>query len=173
MLRAKLDVKMTKHFINGPTSRLHELIKAPAHLLDSSSSCIDLIFTSPPNLVMDMVFTKFDLSIYYPPPFERTVWYYNRANADLIQRAIDLFNWDKALRINDVDKQVAIFTYTLINIMQKFVPNETIICDDRDHYPWMNKEIKQLNRKNKFPNDSFKLIKLYFISISVKHSRTN
>ena len=84
---------------------------------------------------MELVFAKFDLSIYYPPPFERTVWYYNRANADLIQRAIDLFNWDKALRINDVDKQVAIFTYTLINIMQKFVPNETIICDDRDHYP--------------------------------------
>ena len=123
---------------------------------------------------MELVFAKFDLSIYYPPPFERTVWYYNRANADLIQRAIDLFNWDKALLINDVDKQVAIFTYTLINIMQNFVPNETIIWDDRDHHHlWMNKEIKQLNRKNNFTKDLFELIKLYFISISVKHSRTN
>ena len=64
-------------------------------------------------------------------------------NADLIRRAIDLFDWDKALRINDMDKQVAIFSNTLMNIMQIFAPNETIICDDRDP-PRMNKEIKQL-----------------------------
>ena len=42
-------------------------------------------------------------------------WYYNRANADPIRRAIDLFDCDKALRINGVDKQVAIFRDTLIN----------------------------------------------------------
>ena len=45
--------------------------------------------------------------------------------------AIDLFDWDKALCINDVDKQVAIFSDTLMYIMQNFVPNETIIRDDR------------------------------------------
>ena len=96
-----------------------------------------------PNCHHQLVFAKFDLSIYYPLPYERTVWYYNRVNADLIRRAIDLFDWDKALRINDMDKQVAIFSDTLMNIMQIFAPNETIICDDRDP-PWMNKEIKQL-----------------------------
>ena len=37
-----------------------------------------------------------------------------------------------------------------MNIMQNFVPNETIICDDRDP-PWINKEIKQLlEQKNQF-----------------------
>ena len=68
MLRAKLGLKMTK-------------------LLDSSSSCIDLTFTSQPNLVMEsgvqpslhpnchhqLVFAKFNLSVYYPTPDERTV----------------------------------------------------------------------------------------------------
>ena len=103
-----------------------------------------------PNCHHQLVFAKFNLSIYYPPPYERTVWYYNRANADLIRRAIDLFDWDKALRFNDVDKQVAIFNDTLMNIMENFVPNETIICDDRDP-PWTNKEIKQLiEQKNEF-----------------------
>ena len=95
------------------------------------------------NFHHQLVFAKFDLSIYYPPPYERTVWYYNRPNADIIKRAIDLFNWDKALLINDVDKQTAIFSDTLMNIMQNFVPNETIICDDRDP-PWINKELKRL-----------------------------
>ena len=90
-----------------------------------------------------MVFAKFDLSIYSPSPYETTVWYYNRANADLIRRAINLFDWDKALRFNDVDKQVSVFSDTLMNLMQNFIPNETIICDDRDP-PWINKEIKQL-----------------------------
>ena len=70
---------------------LHQLINEPIHLLDSRSSCIDLIFTSQPNFVMEsgvqpslhpychhqLVFAKFDLSVYYPPPYERTVWYYN------------------------------------------------------------------------------------------------
>ena len=125
---------------------LHQLINEPTHFLDSFSSCIDLIFTSQSNLSMEpgvqpslypnchyqLVFTKFDLSIYYPPPYERTVWYYNRANANLIRRAMDLLDWDKALRFNDVDKQVAIFSDTLMNIMQNLIPNETIICDDRD-----------------------------------------
>ena len=143
MLRAKLGSKLD---ILTCSHGLHQLINEPTHLLDSSSSCIDLIFTSKPNPVMEsgvqpslhsnchhqLAFAKFNLSIYYPPPFERTVWYYNRANADLIQRAINLFDWDKAQRVNDVGKQVAIFSDTLMNIMQNFVPNETIICDDRD-----------------------------------------
>ena len=58
------------------------------------------------------------------------------------------FDWDKALRFNDVDKQVAIFSDTLINmLMQNFVANETIICDDRDPSS-INKEIKQLIEQN-------------------------
>ena len=85
-----------------------------------------------PNCHHQLVFNKFYLSNYYLPPYERTVSYYSRANADIIQKAIDLFDWDKAFRINDVDKQVAIFSDTLMNIMQDFVPNETIICDGRE-----------------------------------------
>ena len=154
---SKLDILACSH-------GLHQLINEPAHLLDSSSSCIDLIFTSQPNLVMEsgvqpslhpkchhqLVLAKFNLSIYYPPPYERTVWYYNRGKADLIRRAIDPFDWDKALRFNDADKQVAIISDTLMNIMKNFVSNETIICDDRDP-PWINKEIKQLiEQKNQF-----------------------
>ena len=66
---------------------LHQLIQEPTHILNSLSSCIDLIFTSEPNLAMEsgvlssphpnyhhqVVFAKFNLSILYPPPYERTV----------------------------------------------------------------------------------------------------
>ena len=53
-----------------------------AYLLENSSSCIDLIFTSQPNLIVEsgvhpslhpnchqqIVFAKFNLMISYPPP---------------------------------------------------------------------------------------------------------
>ena len=62
---------------------LHQLINEPTHLLENSSSCIDLIFTSQPNIVVEsgvhpslhpnchlqIIFVKFNLKIYYPPPY--------------------------------------------------------------------------------------------------------
>ena len=39
------------------------------------------------------------------------------------------------------------FTKTLLNIIQNFIPHETVVFDDRDP-PWMNKEIKKLIIKN-------------------------
>ena len=84
-----------------------------------------------------------NLSIFYPPLYERTVWYYERANTELIRRAIDQFDWVRALFNVNVDEKIYFFTKTLLNIIQNFMPHETIICDDRDP-PWINKEIKKL-----------------------------
>ena len=64
---------------------LHQLINEPIRLPDPSSSCIDLTFTSLPNLAMEcgfqpslhpncyyqLVMVKFDLSINYLPPYEK------------------------------------------------------------------------------------------------------
>ena len=136
---------------------LNQLIQEPTYILNLSSSCIDLIFTLQPNLVMEsgihsslhsnchhqIVFAKFNLSIFYSPPYERTVWYYKRANTELIRRAIDQFDWVRALCNVNVDEKVYFFTKMLLNIIQNFIPHETITCDDRDP-PWINKEIKKL-----------------------------
>ena len=140
---------------------LHQLIQEPTHILNSSSSCIDLIFTSQPNLVMEsgvysslhpschhqVIFVKFNLSILYPPPYERTVWFYEKANPELIRRAINEFDWIRALSNVCIDKKVCYFTETLLNIIPNFIPHERIVCDDRDP-PWMNSEIKNLINEN-------------------------
>ena len=66
---------------------LSQIIKEATHLLESSSSCIDLIFTTQPNLVVEsgvhsslhpnchhqIVFAKFNLQIYYPPPYPKEI----------------------------------------------------------------------------------------------------
>ena len=89
---------------------LSRIITEATHILEPSSSCIDLIFTTQPNLVVEsgvhsllhpnchhqIVFAKFNLQIHYPPPYPREMWHYKQANTELIRRAITDFNWDRA-----------------------------------------------------------------------------
>ena len=76
--------------IDGVTSQfgLQQIIKELTHFIGDSSSCMDLIFTTQPNLVMESVvhyslhanchhhktFAKFSLKIHYPPPYEPEVF---------------------------------------------------------------------------------------------------
>ena len=71
---------------------LHQVIKEPTHILDNSSTCIDLIFTTQPNLIIEsgihpslhpnchhqIVYAKFNLLIHFPSPYFREVWHYKR-----------------------------------------------------------------------------------------------
>ena len=118
----------------------------------------------------------------YPPPYERTVWYYESTNTELMRRAIDQSDWLRALSNVNVDEKVYFFTKTLLNIIQNFIPHETIICDDRDP-PWINKEIKKLMieknlafksyccaNRNMFLLEKFKALQ-YQLHISIEESK--
>ena len=143
----------------APQFGLSKIIKEPRHILGNSRSCIDLIFTSQPNMVIDsgvhaslhancqhqIIYAKFDLKIIYPPPFEKTVWHLKHANSDHIKRAIDIFDWESALNYIDANDQVSVFNSPILNIISNFIPNETITYDDRDA-PWMNSFIKNVIR---------------------------
>ena len=64
---------------------LSQIINEPTHILDSSSSCIDL--TSQPNLVIEsgvypslhqnchhqIIYARFNLQMFYPPPYRREI----------------------------------------------------------------------------------------------------
>ena len=63
------------------------MIKEPIHILDPSSICIDLIFTSHPNFIVEsgvhpslypnchdqIVYAKFNLETVYSPPYIQKV----------------------------------------------------------------------------------------------------
>ena len=142
---------------------LNQIINEPTHITKNSSTCIDLLFTSQTNLVIksgvhsslnpnchhQIIFAKFDLRIFYPPPYERNVWHYKQTNIELIRRPIDNFDWNRALDNVSPNRQVSIFNDTILNIISNFIPHETIICDDRDP-PWINSKIKKvIHEKNK------------------------
>ena len=78
-----------------------------------------------------IIFSKFNLKIHYPPPYDRVVWEYDKANKDLITKVIDAFDWDKKLSEKCVGDQVLLFNETLLNIMSNFIPNRLMIFDDR------------------------------------------
>ena len=82
---------------------LHLGMKELTPILDTYSSCIDLIFTSQPNLIFESevdsslhsnchhqtVFAKFNLEIVFPSPYVREVWHYKGAITEFIRRAIN------------------------------------------------------------------------------------
>ena len=120
-------------------------------------SCIDLIFTTAPNFITrsgvyptlhknchhQITFAEFDFHIDYPPPFERLVWNYSKANVDMIQKAITNFNWENQLANLNVNEKVQYFNEIILNIFSNFCPSRLITCNDQDP-PWYNEHIKDL-----------------------------
>ena len=102
-----------------------------------------------PNCHHQIIFPDFNLKIHYPPPYERLIWKYEKANADLTKRGIKDFDWENKLSLTDMNDQVELFNETIVNIMSNFIPNETMTFDDRDP-PWLNKNM--INYKNAIYN---------------------
>ena len=96
-----------------------------------------------PNCHHQITFAKFDLKIFYPPPYGRNVWHYKH------QRARNNFDWNRALDYASQNRQISIFNDTILNIISNFIPHEAIICDGRES-PWINSKIKKvIHEKNK------------------------
>ena len=88
----------------------------------NSLSCIDLIFTSNPNLINssgveislfekchhNIVYGKIDFKIPIPPPYMREVWDYKNASAESIQRSVSSIDWDFSIRGKSINKNVDI-----------------------------------------------------------------
>ena len=151
--------------IENVTSQLglHQIINESTHILPNSSSCIDLIFTSQPNMVIEsairsslhsschhqIVFATFNSKICYPPPYSREVWHFKEAKTDLIRRALNDFNWERASSNKNINEKVCIFNKFVLNVLSNFITHETILCDDKDP-SWFNSRIKSLlHAKNK------------------------
>ena len=122
------------------------MINESTHILESSSSCIDLIFTSQINLITEsgvhpslypnfhhqIIFAKVNLEILFATPYFCNVWYYQGANIDLIRRAIDMFDCNRAFANINVNKRSFILNKTVFNIFSIFIPHETLTVDDKD-----------------------------------------
>ena len=84
----------------------------------------------------------------YPPPYERTRWYYVKAVTECIRGAIDWLSenidwlsenidWLRAISNVNIDEKILYFTKTLFNIINYLIRHETIAFEDKDS-PWIN-----------------------------------
>ena len=91
---------------------LTQIISEPTNFQEHCSpSCIDLIITDQPNLVLNsgvraspdptckhqIIFCKINFAIPPPPSYERKVWQFNKANICAITKAVSLFPWNERL----------------------------------------------------------------------------
>ena len=121
-------------------------IAEAAHILPTSSSCIDLLLTNQFNMAVNsgvspsihrschyhMVYAKVNLKIFYPPPYNRRIWGYSNVNHEAINNVISCFDCGRAFWNVDVHTQVKLFDEILSNIFMNFVPNKLITVDDRN-----------------------------------------
>ena len=139
----------------------HQLISELTHLLPQSNSCVDLLFTDQPNLVVNcgthaslnskcyhqITHCKLNLNIEYPPPYERLLCDYRKANAESIQKSVKSVNWESLFNNKTVNKQVSTFNKTAMNILSNIVSNKLVTFDDSNP-PWMNEFIKKIKWKH-------------------------
>ena len=122
------------------------------------------------NCYHQIIFAKFNLEIVYLPPYVREVWHYKDANTELIRRAINEFNWQRAFLNTNVNEKVDIFNSTILNILSNLIPHEFLVYDDKEP-PCFNKKIRALiqeknvafkNYRNNSSNITLKYLLKYF-----------
>ena len=65
-----------------------------------------------------------------------------------INKAIEMFNWEKLFQNKNIHDQLKLFNETIVNIVSNYIPNKFITCNEKD-LPWLNDHIKRLiNLKN-------------------------
>ena len=132
-----------------------QLINKPTHATKESSSCIDLIFATSPNLIREigvelsifenchynLIYGIIDFKVPLPPPYLREVWDYKSANVNHIQSAVSSIDWEFLFHGANVNKNVDILNGCPKNIFHNFIQNRIIKCNYRDP-PWMTDVIK-------------------------------
>ena len=152
------------------------LINEPTHIQANSSSCIDLTFTDQANLSVNssvhaslhpnchnQIFrSSINLNIYYPPPYQRLIWDYKKADAKIIRKTLNSVNWERLFHSKNINAQVIVLKETILNVFRNYAPNRYITIDDKDPV-WMNEIIKSkiktksLLFKQYLPNGRFEI----------------
>ena len=151
---------------------MSQVINQPTHVRQNTHSCIDLIITDQPNLIVDsgvhpslhqncqhdIIYGVDNLQIPSPPTFKRSVWKYHEANVELLKSDLNSVNWDGELRYLDSTEATAWFTNKLLSIVSAHIPNAEILCGAKDT-PWITKRVKDaIRRKHRIYKKTSKMV---------------
>ena len=83
-----------------------------------------------PNYHHQIVFSKLDLKLEYPPLYERLVWNYKNVDSQSFNKAIEMLNSEKLFQNKNINDQLKLFNETIVNIVSNYIPNKCITCND-------------------------------------------
>ena len=141
---------------------LDQLINEPTHFQTGClPHCVDLIFTNNPSAFVNsevilspdehckhqIIQGTINFSVPCPPPYKRSFWKYERADSEMIKESIKIIDWNTSFQSKSVDEMTSIFTETLIKIMERYIPHETVTIDDKDA-PWITPSVKRAINRN-------------------------
>ena len=115
------------------------MINKPAHFLNESSSCIDLIFSSNTSFVKNcgielsinekcfhnIIYGTLNFDVPLPPPYYRDAWDYKHATTESIQKAISTLNWSKAFFHRNGNEKCKTLTDILLIFFKNSIPHKT------------------------------------------------
>ena len=87
------------------------------------------------------IYAKVNLKINYPPPYDRLVSDYSKAELTDISKNFSQINWNNYLKDLNVNDQVEYLSRCILNVFYNFFLNKTITCRDKEP-PWMTEEVK-------------------------------
>ena len=142
---------------------LYQLINEPTLHTESSSSIIDLFFTSNINSIvlsgvgepiLDQniryhcpVYCVLNFDKFITPIYTRHVWLYDRGDYMSFSRDLDNTDWN-SLRNDDMDTYTNNITEHITKLANKHIPNKEIKVRKSDP-SWLTTNIKRLMRKRK------------------------
>ena len=151
----------------------YQLINEPTHHTESSSSIIDLFFTSNINSIvlsgvgepiLDQniryhcpVYCVLNLDKFITPIYTRHVWLYDKGDYMSFSRDLDNTDWN-SLRNDDMDTYTNNITEHITKLVNKHIPNKEIKVRKSDP-SWLTTNIKRLMRKRKRLYNKYKTSK--------------
>ena len=148
---------------------LHQMISEPIHLMSSSKSCIDLIFTDQSSLFVEsgvhpsvheqchhqIIYGKLSVANVALPPFTLKIWHYDKADVVAIRKSIEMFRWNEHLATMPCpNEQVKLLNEVLLNIYSNFIPNKVKIIKPLQA-PWITNSVKKFLRKTNHAYKTF------------------
>ena len=150
-----------------------QFINEPTHFTENSSSCIDLISSTDPN-VIDLIHVGqpfLNVNVRYHCPiygifkvpkklhtcFKRQIWLYDRGNYNLYREKLQRVDWDELINSgNSLDDLCESFSNVILQAAGETIPNKIITVRKTDP-PWMNGAIRRAIRKrNRFQRQAKK-----------------
>ena len=72
----------------------------------------------------NIIYSKLNVKLEYQPLYEQLSWNYENADLQAINKPIEGFIWERAIRNRDTDIQAGLSNETIIYICQNYIPHK-------------------------------------------------